>query len=129
ERLNALTDADLSRPGKHLSFGNVTVQSTLMVVLGHRRGHLFQHRSNLVAMRAQHDGRVPAEAYAISGAGGPTLVLLDAVASKWDPVVAALGGDYRIVQVKVAAFTTTLEQLRRDLNLDELWLAGMASSA
>lgn len=129
QRLAALTDADLSKPGTHLGFGNVTVHSTLMVVLGHRRGHLFQHRSNMVSLRARHAGRVPPEAYTVTGDGGPTLVLLDAAASKWEPVIAALSNGYQLVNYKFAALPQTIEQLRLDLDLGEFWLAGTSSAA
>ncbi len=129
QRLTALTDADLVRSGKHRGFGNATVQSTLMMVLAHRRGHIFQHRSNLISLRARQAGRVPSEAYAVTGDRGPALVLLDAAASKWTPVATELGKEYRIVHFKYAALPPTIEQLGRDLHLSEFWLAGNASGA
>jgi hypothetical protein len=128
-RLGALTDADLARRGTHRGFGDVTVQSSLMVVLSHRRGHLFQMRSNLISLRAQQAGRVPPEAYTVVGDGGSPILFLDAVGSKWDPVIAALRDRYRIIHYKFAALPRTIEQLRRDINLRDFWIAGTASGA
>jgi hypothetical protein len=129
ERLALLNDEDLSRPGKHRGVGDVTVQGALLVVLAHRRGHLFQHRSNMVGLRGRQAGRMPADAYSIVGEGEPTLVLVDAAASKWGPVATELSRGQRVVHVRVGALPSTLEQLRRDLNLREFWLGGVASSA
>jgi hypothetical protein len=128
-RVAVLTDEDLTRTGTHRGSGMVTVYGALMVALGHRRGHIFQNRSNLISLRAQQEGRVPPEAYTMTGNGGPALLLLDATVSKWDPVIAALGSRYRIIHYKFAALPPTIEQLRRDLDLRTLWIAGTAAGA
>jgi len=107
----------------------VTVLSSLMVVLGHRRGHVFQNRSNLISLRARQAGQVPVEAYTVTGDGGPAILALGAAASKWDPVIAMLGDGYRVVHYKFAALPQTIEQLRRDLDLRDFWIAGTASGA
>jgi len=127
--LSVLTDADLTRRGKHHGLGDVTVQSALMIVLAHRRGHLLQYRSNLISLRARQDGRVPSEAYVMTSVWGPTLVLLDSASSNWDPVINTLSNEFRIFNYKYAAVPATIEQLRQDLDLRDFWLAGIASGA
>src|SRR5262249_25686741 len=69
------------------------------------------------------------EAYTVIGDGGPALLLLDAAASMWDPVIAAMGNGYRVIHYTLAALPQTIEQLRRDLNLSDFWIAGTASGA
>jgi pimeloyl-ACP methyl ester carboxylesterase len=129
ERLASLADDDLPKQGTHRGYGPVTVQSSLMIVLSHRRGHVFQSHSNIVSLRAQREGRVPSEAYTVAGSG-PTIVLLDAASSRWDAVAPLLAGSgYRVAQYKYAALPPDIEQLRNDLGADELWLAGTATGA
>lgn len=128
-RVAALADDDLTKPGRHRGYGDVTVHSTLMVVLQHRRAHLFQNHSDLISLRARQEGRVPAEAYTVTGDGGPVLLLLEAAASRWDPVVGLLSDGYRTVHYKFAALPGDIERLCGDLELGKVWVAGTAGGA
>lgn len=129
ERLAKLTDEDFLKPGTHRGYGPVTVQSTLMVVLQHRRAHILQNHSNLVSLRIRREGRVPTDAYTDSGGGGAPVLFLDAAGSKWDPVLPELSGDYRLIHYKYIALPADIEQLRQDLGFDTLWIAGTATGA
>jgi hypothetical protein len=128
-RVAALTDEALTKPGTHLGYGPVTVLSTLMVVLQHRRSHIFQNASNLISLQRQREEHVPRDAYADSGGSGPAVLLLDGGASRWDPVVPSLADGYRVLHYRYAALAGDIDQLCRDLDLRRPWIAGAASGA
>ena len=130
ERVKALSDDDLPKKGTHLGSGPATVLSSLTVVVGHRRMHIFQARSNLLSLRARRDGRVPTEAYSVRGDSGPWLLLIDGNTSRWDAVASELGSSgYRVVQYRFVAQSADIERLRAELGIGDLWIAGAAGGA
>jgi hypothetical protein len=130
EQLESLTDADLEIDGTHRGSGPTTVLSALSIVVGHRRSHIFQARSNLVSLRGHREGRSPEEAYSVTGDGVPTVLLIDAAASRWDAVAAALSANgYGVVQYHFGPQTSDIDRLRGELSIDELWIGGSGFGA
>lgn len=130
EQIEALTDDDLTSAATHRGSGPTTVLTMLTGVVGHRRMHNFQGRSNLISLRGRREGRSPAEAYSVTGDGDTAIMLVDAPTSRWAPAAEALAAEgYRVVQHHFAACSSDIERLRDELEIGELWIGGTGSGA
>jgi hypothetical protein len=129
-QLAPLTDEDLKKEATHRAMGTTTVLTALSGVLGHRRMHLFQARSNLVSLQGHRDGRSPEGQYSVYGDGELTVLLVDSGTSHWDPISTALAADgARVVQHHFVAQSSDVERLREELDVGELVIGGTASGA
>ncbi len=130
EQIDTLTDDDLTNAATHRGSGPATVLTMLTGVVGHRRMHNFQGRSNLISLRGRRDGRSPDEAYSVTGDGASAILLIDAPTSRWAPAADALATEgYRVVQYHFAACSSDVERLRDELDIGELWIGGTGSGA